>query len=242
MKRTYTDKTMKKKIVFPIFAECAEIVESDIFWRDRFMEYSKKVFPRNITFENNYLSFKKKVFLDINSFEDRAKLAREVMTFMRKHGNVLSESDKLEVQNIEDRINDERSNIELTWKFASKKDRKNLISNFVRDKSIQLELTQHEKAEFDLTIKQGLKENRISDNDITVDNNQITDISCLEFDFLTRKFSLPPPINRVIRNCSRARENSAYEKDTYVPLKKKYESFLENIIEKAELRMRNIEN
>lgn len=240
----YMTRVLGKATVYPIFVDCAETVDSyDAFWRDKFIEFSRKIFPKGISYDNQYLKFNKKktAVLDLKAFDGNISImTKEIMNFVKENTFLYSENDKNENKKLENRIHDEMSSIKLTWSSAGKKDRKNLISIFISNESRRLRLNSEEKESFNLFLRQGIKEGKVADNSIIVENNAIIKIETLIFCDDSRCFTLPQAIVKINRNYSRVKENSLLEKDSFISYKKKDRELSDILDKKALSRMRAI--
>ena len=189
---------LDKKIVHPIFRECAEYT-LDPFWRQVFEECARSRFPRGTSInnageivyfrnrDNSYTSYKLEKTPDV-IFKDLKKLFQNFLGFK-------SNQDRKDIRaELDDICRDLNESYNSGWKKIKKKKLKEpIIRKYILDLKEQYSLDDRETANVAQLIKLGFLFNWINNDDVLYENQRILDISTLRFDAEERIFELEEP-------------------------------------------------
>jgi len=191
--------TKEKKVLFPIFAECAEFT-LDPFWTQVFDECSKGKFPKGCSIDQNTghtIYFKTKT--DTVSYNMRDKDPEHVFSDLKQYFQVYlklkSEIDNKETQEELDGIcRDLQEVFTSSWQNIRRKKIKDpIIRSYILDLKERYNLTDKETCQLAKLIKLGFLFNWIENDDVVYENQQIIDITTLSFDSEERVFTLEEP-------------------------------------------------
>jgi len=190
-----------KKIVYPIFVECAQFT-LDPYWQQVFEECAKGHFPRGsgidtegkvIYFRNrtsnnrNYVSYKLK--------ENPKQIFKDLKQLFQEQLNFKSNRDREKIRAELDNIcKDLQETYTGCWqKIKRKKIRDPIIRRYILDLKEQYSLDNKETAEVAQIIKLGFLFNWIPNNQVVYEDQRILGIKTLHFDEEDRSFELDEP-------------------------------------------------
>lgn len=189
-----------KEIAYPIFAECANVLE-DAFWSEKLNAMAYGKFPAKFAYQNGALVFKKGVkvvaslTVDTNAYES----AYVVVDFLRQHGGLTSPLDKQITVTLEhDRHRQSQPREQLTWGTAKKRMQECMLSHYLMAQKASMGLSDFEIEHLRQTIRLGISNKYFGNHNIRVEDNQIQMIEGLRWNPETRTFFQDPDLKQVI--------------------------------------------
>jgi len=188
------NKKNARGIIYPLFEKCA-CLTNDNFWISIFQNCSRGRFPRYFFFKNNLLTYRKanktKRIIITNSASEAFTIT---IRFFQEFGGILSESDmKKRQRNEEERMLELANNQDLNWKdIKIDKIKEVLISEFINDLAVKMELNRDEKNELITTIKKGFMLKYFGNNDVYMEDGRILQIDGLFFNKNINRYEIDP--------------------------------------------------
>jgi len=191
--------TKEKKVLYPIFNECAEFT-LDPFWTQLFDECAKGKFPKGSSIDQNSgmtIYFKTKT--DTVSYNMKEKSPEQIFSDLKQHFQVYlklkSVRDNQEIQEeLDDICKDLQEIFTSSWQNIRKKKIKDpIIRSFILDLKERYDLNDKETCQLAKIIKLGFLFNWIENDNVIYENQQIIDITTLTFDSEERVFTLEEP-------------------------------------------------
>ena len=184
-----TRKTKKKKVLHPIFTQCAKLT-TDRFWKNLFEKASFGKFLRGYTINREYLIYKRGSKSDSVFIPNSPHEAYSVcVSFFQSTANIYSDEDLKKIREEQRLIQLQEQLREKTWSKTLKRQKEVLIEAYIFDlkKKYSLGVEQGKKLE-DL-IKIGLLYNYFNKDNIILDNGIISDIKGLKYDETKGEFT-----------------------------------------------------
>jgi hypothetical protein len=175
---------LKKDVIFPIFLECCQYANGDIFWENVFEDLAYGRAPYGAYISKNFLScnYKKKEFNYPIEKKDPKVIHTEVYALLSKKLGILSQRDKV---NLEKNFSQAETDLKETRKNWAKIRKKNmrelLIELFVIRMKNEFVLTNDQSRDLLSFIFMALTLKVISSDDINYENGQILAIDGISF-------------------------------------------------------------
>lgn len=183
-----------KEMIHRIFADCAAIVP-DPFWADKFTNASMGKFPHKFGFHDGILSYRKGAkcnTLEISNNPYEAAYA--CMDFFRSNGGIFSPLDQQNSMELQYARTHTGPTQQLTWGDANKKVQECMLSYYVMDMKVLMELTDSEVAQLRQTIRLGIGNKYFGKHNIRVENSRIHSIEGLLWNNENRTFYINPEL------------------------------------------------
>jgi len=230
-------KSRVKEIVNEIFVDCAKVTE-DPFWVERFNLAAIGKFPTNIYYHDNTLTYKKgaknnKIILSSNIRD----AATAFIDFLRINKSIFSPLDEQSTLDQEfNRINSSSNTEILTWQTASKKIKECLISHFIIDMGVLMNLTTEQSNQLRQVIQTGIFSNLFDKNNITLNNNRIFSIGGLLYDPDNKIFYIDPNLTpSSVHSYSKKKTlNNNVPKDTIPQFNTKWNKYINKYVEQID--------
>lgn len=173
----------KASIKWEVFQEF-ENIEKDEFWMFYWERASKGKFPTGFFFNGKTLSYNNRNTTYVTNLKDDVDHDYKLVKHMfQTNGNIYSPTDLEKISKL-DFVNKESvkpQSRQLKWSDYNKMQQNNLIDHFVKKISKQKKLTKEEELRISQTIHIGIVSKRITDNDILVEDDRISDIYNIEW-------------------------------------------------------------
>lgn len=240
-----TEKTVAKtrkvrgaKEVLPsnkIFAECARIT-TDPFWIEKFNNASYGKMPAKFYFNDGNLSFRKGakniIFqVPINPYE----AAPKCIEFFRSNAGIFSPLDQQNALDLQqERIQTVAQREELKWENTNKKLQEGLISYYVNDIKIVMNLSAEQVEQLRQTIKNGIASKVFCKTSIRLENNRIHSIDGLLWNDHDKIFYINPDLKpKITRSYAKKKEVvEIAHKDTVPQFGTKWNKYVESLDKK----------
>lgn len=195
-----SSKNSSLKLVHEIFDKFSEHI-TDSFWKEIFVDVSKGRLPKGgFSINNNYLIFKNKHRVtQIEIEKDPMKWALYV-DFIRKYGDIYSDTDIIEQKKKEIRILSIPSIYELKWSEIKKKDKEIIFKNFIISMKDMLNLDLKRTSQLEGMINYGLMFKKITDKNIIFEDGRITSIKGLVINEYNNEFYISDEYEGVYNN------------------------------------------
>jgi len=184
---------MKKEILYPIFLQCASLVQEDTFWRYIYEDLSYGKCPYGLSIYKNYLScyLKGKEFIyKIDNEKDAQTTYNEVDVLLRQRAGLLSEKEQIVQRTKLYRQRYLGTSNEICPTSTKKDDWSQVKRKMIRDTLIEHYVLKHTKdysLHFSLTkrvlsiVIVGILLKTITPKDIDYENGFIARIDGIEF-------------------------------------------------------------
>lgn len=191
-----------KKILHPIFIECAEFT-LDPYWQHVFEDCARGKLPRGSVIDatGRVVHFRCKSsdsrnFISYKLTGSPEKILQDLKKLFQEHLNLKSRKDRLDIGAELDIICEElQSSYSDTWKNIKRKKIKDpIIRRYILDIKEQHNLTSKETAEVAQIIRLGFLFNWISNENVIYQDRRILDIINLRFDPEERTFEIEEPV------------------------------------------------
>ena len=146
--KAITVKTKKqknnKKIIYPIFLECAQIT-TDIFWEKKFNLWANGKLPKFFTVIDNCVHFNKgKISAKFEFTNDSVYNTKECVLFFKNNGGIFSTIDEKDGKEFDSySLSSEEESI-INWSTLTKKKQDFLLRSYVNDLSTLINLNDSE--------------------------------------------------------------------------------------------------
>lgn len=190
--------TLDKKIVHPIFHECAEYT-LDPFWQQVFDECARGRFPRgtSINAAGNIVYFRNKdnSFTSYKLDKTPEVIFQDLKELFQKFLNFKSHQDRQDIRDELDNICRDINEIFAgDWKkIKRKKIKEPIIRKYILDLQKEYSLDSKETSQVAQLIKLGFLFNWINNDDVDYKDQRILNIKTLHFDETERTFELEEP-------------------------------------------------
>jgi hypothetical protein len=190
-----------KKILYPIFEECAQLT-LDPYWQQIFTECARGKLPKgsSIDHEGEIIYFKNKFNINKNYVSYRLGknpeiIFKDLKTMFQEHLNIKSNKDRQEQRDeLDDMCKDLQESYGESWqKIKRKKIKEPIIRRYILDLKEMYSLSNVETAQVAQLIRLGFLLNWITNVDVVYENQRIVDINTLHFDTDERLFSIDIP-------------------------------------------------
>lgn len=173
----------KKRIVNPIFEQCAQLAE-DEEWKSRLEDAAKGKFPKGFLYQDGFLSYKKGNKIEREEIPSEPVDALEAtIKFFQEKGNIRSSRDK-EEENRKKLEADRRSmcNNNIEWKNVNRDKIKDaLINEYVDRLAREYSLDSESRSKLISLIYLGLNLGYLDSSNIQMSSGKISSISILRF-------------------------------------------------------------
>jgi hypothetical protein len=174
---------LKKEIIYPIFLQCVEYTQ-DVFWKNIFEDLARGKAPYGSSINKNFLTsnYKDKEFSYKIDTNDPQKLHNTIYNLLTKKVGIFSKKEKIE-KKIEFYDYEKQLKNKITnWKSIKKKNIKDmLLERYVINKKKQFDLTTKQSKYLLSLINICMIFKVITVDDITYENNRITNIKGIKF-------------------------------------------------------------
>jgi len=180
------------QIVNPIFEACAQKI-TDSFWVSVFSQAAIGKFPRGFMFKDNALTYKRGTKIQrIELSTDPSIAVIESMSFFTRTAGIMSSTDQERSRReLEDRLLESQSLHSCSWtEIKKKKVREMLIGTFIEDLVHKYGLSDREKINLKSMINLGFILGYFQNNNVHFEHGRIQSIAGLNYDEVTRKFSI----------------------------------------------------
>ena len=191
----------KKKIVYPIFVEYANIT-MDIFWAKKFNIWANGKLPKNFSVTDSSIIFEKDdsvVICDLtHNYVTDTKLC---IQFFKNYGGFFSVKDQKEeiVEYSSTPASDIDVMVDKQWNKIDKTKQEIMIKNYVHNISTVLSLNTKESNLLLQTVKLAVYSKNFNKNNIVIEHEKIINIINLMWDKDTRTFKADYAISKSVR-------------------------------------------
>lgn len=229
-----------KQVLHPIFSECSRIT-ADPFWIDLFTGASYGKMPRNFSYKDNTLIFKRTAKPITTPLPQNPYEAISVcMEFLRRHGGIVSDIDQKVAREEQVARAEMEAALDIKdagWNDYPKKVREALVELYISDCTQEHNLVAREERQLRHTIKVNVALGYFNGANINVSNRQINKIEGLIFDEESRVFTVDSSLQPKLPRPSRSKEGStsldhAAKKDTIPNFSLKWCKYLEEVDKK----------
>ncbi len=175
----------KIHIEVPFFLECGECIKDD-FWKSVFTDAAQGKWPRNFSYINNQIVWKKnrgKGVITLVVPDNPAEAMSKIKNFLKNYGGIRSKLDLHREQ--EEKTNSLDQNellINKSWSGITKKTtKKYLLNEFCRNIAQQFSITVYEYRQLITVVNQSLMSGRLTNKDVRFNNGIIISINGLLF-------------------------------------------------------------
>lgn len=189
-KNTTLSRTSKKrKVLHPIFAECAELT-TDLFWKDLFQKASFGKFIKGFTINRDYLIYKRGSKSDSVLIPSSPHEAYAVcVSFFQSSAKIYSDEDLRKIHEEERLIQLEEQLKERTWAKTRKRQAEILIDAYVIELKTQYNLGEEAGKKLEDLVHIGLMYNYFNKDNIILEDGMISDIKNLKYDEAKGEFT-----------------------------------------------------
>ena len=213
-------KKPERKALYPYFEECSKLT-SDPYWIAIFSNAARGKMPRKFTYKNGVLSYKRGnrfVHLTLPSLPYEG--ASACIDFFNKNGGLMSELDSEKHQESRNLLDSQSSDDpeNRQWKSFTRRTKDILIDDYIYRMSEKYKLTPAEEQQLRYCINIAGIRQLVNNNTVEMYNQQIRDITILEYDTATRVFSITaqPGKNRAPARKSRRTVNDSGDESEHV--------------------------
>ena len=199
----------KKRIHYPIFIECSEIID-DSFWKSKLVDAAYGKFPKGFSYSNSQLNYRRgNKTASIELEGDTSDITTMFIEFLKVNGGLFSTEE--EIEKYEDVYVPD-----LSWKNANSKTRNNLVNNYVDEMGQKLDLTRAERDDMKYVIECGIKRKIFNNSTVFVNPKElkIENIKNFEWDDSERKFKIVGVKNTESKCKIDSHTDSIIQKDT----------------------------
>lgn len=224
-----------KEIIHKIFSECAKIL-TDPFWIDKFNLAAIGKLPPKFYFNQEVLTYRKGakcMTLIVSSNPHEAAIA--CIKFFHTNGGIFSAMDGQYAVDIQStRIHSVLSQEKLSWEGASKKVKECLISHYINDQKLSMNLTSDKTEQLRQILRTGLFNGSFNKTNIRLENNRIYSIEGILWD--GKLFYIHPDVKPTISRSYTKKKNASefVDKDSIPQFSIKWDKYTD-ILEKKKL-------
>lgn len=189
-------KRVEKKIMHPIFEECAELTD-DNYWVRTLYDCARGKFPRGFYFKNGLLTHRRGNKMKRVQVPNSPHEALSVtLSFFKTSAGMMSSRDRKRIQKEEEeKMVNSMNNHLITWKdIKTDKIKDILISEYVTEISKNLNYTKDQKKELITTIRCGFMLKYFGSNDINMKDGKIVSINGFLYDKSENMYYIDPNI------------------------------------------------
>jgi hypothetical protein len=200
--------TRKKRVVYPIFQECAALT-NDPFWKKKFEQAGFGKFPRGFSYHEGLLMYKRGIKNEATKIPLSSPMEAYSVCiyFFRNAANIYSDQDKILLKEEEEKTKLQQQLKEKTWSNVSKKQKEVLIDLYVQELTERYHLTVLSSKKLQDLIYLGLFFKVLDKNVIHLEEGTIAHIDDLEYDFKTGEFVLHQDLkSKISKSSSKARK------------------------------------
>lgn len=227
-----------KQVVNKIFEDCAKCIQ-DPFWIEKFNSAAINKFPQKFSFHGGILSYKRGTkYTSLEVSNNPYEAAHGCMEFFRVNGNIFSPMDQQNSINIQcTRASNAHTREPITWENSSKKVQECLLSYYISDTKILMNLREKEVLQLRQTVKLAISGKYFDKSNISVSEDRIQSITGLLWDNKERRFYVDPNIKpNVTRSYSRKKDDvqivGAQQKDSIPQFNIKWRKYVESLDKK----------
>ena len=206
-KETRKTRRRKKKILHPIFAQCAKI-SADPFWQDKFDKASYGKLPRGFTMNKNYLIYKRGIKNDSAVVPETPHEAYSVCVyFFQSTAKIYSDQDNDRLKE-EERLTQLREQLkERTWAKTLKRQKEVLVELYVQELKEHYTLSIEATKKLEDIINIGILYNYFNKDNILLEDGIITEIVGLIYDSDIEIFVTEQPLQpKTSKSSSKAKK------------------------------------
>jgi len=219
--RKTTTRKRKKKILYPIFAECSKIA-TDPFWKDKFEKASYGKFPRGFSYNKDYLIYKRGTKNDSVVVPGSPHEAYSVCVFFfQDTANIYSDQDRRRIEEEEYQSQMLEQLKEKTWAKTLKRQKEVLVEIYVQElrEKYQLSITATQRLE-DL-INVGILFNHFNKDNIILEDGMIAEIKGLSYDPKNKSFKTTETLKpKTSKSSSKAKKLEPSPFPRHIPFNK----------------------
>lgn len=186
--RKTTTRRRKKKILYPIFAECSKIA-TDPFWKDKFEKASHGKFPRGFSYNKDHLIYKRGTKNDSVIVPDSPSEAYSVCVFFfHDTAKIYSDQDRkrIEEEEYQDQLLEQLK--EKTWSKTLKRQKEVLVEIYVQELKEKYQLSISATRQLEDLINVGILFNHFNKDNIILEDGMISEIKGLVYDDESKTF------------------------------------------------------
>lgn len=184
-------KKNNKKTIYPFLLNYSCYTE-DIFWDKKFTLWSNGKLPKGFIVENENVYFiKNGKRIACEKTENPGTNTELCIDFFKKYANISSKKDDLNAINTNDSQSEEsKEDIPISWKTLNKRNQELYIRMYVHDTGKLIDLNANEKNLLLQMIRLGIKDKKISKDNIIMADGKIREIKGIMWDEDARKFGI----------------------------------------------------
>ena len=218
-KRVVKKKRPEKSIIYNAIAVCSdinELTDGDPFWTKILNDFSRGKPPaKGFTYDNDSVKYKRKS-IQLSSIDDDMERTLALIHFIRENGKLFSDIDR-EQSTLRMDAWSEASSHDVTWKIYSrnKKMRDQLLSYYISSLKTEYKLDKLQTFKVRALILEGVKDGRINETNIIINENAIVGINGLIANRGTKEFSLDPALRAKLKKTAlgKVKERDEYRED-----------------------------
>lgn len=209
----------KKKVLHPVFAECAKLT-TDRFWKDLFEKASFGKLLRGFTINRDYLIYKRGSKSDSVFIPNSPHEAYSVcVSFFQSSAKIYSDEDLRKIREEERLMQLQEQLRERTWSKTLKRQKEVLIETYIYELKKKYSLGIEEGKKLEDLINIGLLYNYFNKDNIILEDGMISDIKGLQYNETKGEFTtiteMKPKTNK---SSSKARKIEPSPFPTHVQL------------------------
>jgi len=188
-KSASTKTTKKRKVLHPIFAECATLT-TDRFWKDLFEKASFGKFIKGFTINRDYLIYKRGTKSDSVLIPNSPHEAYSVcVSFFQSSAKIYSDEDLKKIHEEERLMQLEEQLKERTWSKTRKRQAEVLIDAYICELKAKYNLGTEPGKKLEDLINIGLLYNYFNKDNIILEDGMISEIKGLKYDEVKCEFT-----------------------------------------------------
>lgn len=184
-----TKPTKKRKVLYPILAECAALT-TDCFWKDLFEKASFGKFIKGFTINRDYLIYKRGSKSDSVLIPNSPHEAYSVcVSFFQSSAKIYSDEDLKKIHEEERLMQLEEQLKERTWSKTRKRQAEVLIDDYICELKAKYHLGVEQGKKLEDLINIGLLYNYFNKDNIILKDGMISEIKSLKYDETKGEFT-----------------------------------------------------
>lgn len=202
-----TSRRRKKKVLHPIFEECANIA-TDLFWRDKFEKASFGKLPRGFTVNKDSLIYKRGIKNDWVVIPSTPHEAYSVCVFFfQSSAKIYSDLDRKRIDEEEKLMQLQEQLKERTWAKTLKRQKEVLVELYIQELREQYQLSVDATKRLEDLITIGILYNHFNKDNIILEEGMIANIEGLVFDPSSKQFTTEEPLKpKTSKSSSKAKK------------------------------------
>lgn len=234
-----TSRRRKKKVLYPIFEECARIA-TDPFWRDKFEKASFGKLPRGFTINKDSLIYKRGTKNDWVIIPSTPHEAYSVCVFFfQSAAKIYSDLDRKRIDEEEKLMQLQEQLKERTWAKTLKRQKEVLVELYIHELREEYQLSVDAAKRLEDLITIGILYNHFNKDNIILEEGMIARIEGLVYNPELKQFTTQEPLKpKTSKSSSKAKKIEAsplprhisFNKEKYIDFYDEWDRLLEQSI------------